>query len=453
MSNITTTTKDLLVATSYRQILKMALPISLAMLVPQINFVTNNIFLSQLGETALGAAGITGVFYLVFALAGNGLNNGLQALMARRAGEQRPDEIGKLFGQAVWIALLFAAAGMFITYLFAATFLQQVLHSEMLKKEAIHFLQIRVLGLPFLFLFQLGNAFLVGSNNSRLLKYAFIVETIINILLDYLFIFGHYGFPALGFNGAAVASVIAEASAAIIIFSIIYYKKFHHRFGLFKFMRFNASLAGLIFKQSAPLVMQFLLSIIAWLLFYILIENTGERPLAISTTMRNVFGVLGAVTWAFASTSNAMVSNIIGQGLNDKVESLIIKIMRLSLLFTFFVCLLLNVFPTTFIHLFSESNVFAADAVPVIRTVSAGALLMAMATVWLNAVTATGNTRFNLLIELVAITLYTIYVVLVIAKWRLGLVWAWGSELLYWSSLLSLSYFYIRSGKWKGKKI
>jgi putative MATE family efflux protein len=452
MTNITIN-KDLLLATSNRQILKMALPISLAMLVPQINFVTNNIFLSQLGETALGAAGITGVFYLVFALAGNGLNNGLQALMARRAGEQKPDEIGKLFGQAVWIALLFAAMGILITYLFASSFLQQALQSDFVKKEATQFLQIRVMGLPFLFLFQLGNAFLVGTNNSNLLKYAFIAETVINILFDYLFIFGHYGFPALGFNGAAVASVIAEAIAAGIVFAIIYYKKFQQRFSLFKHMRFNAPLAGLIFKQSAPLVMQFLLSIIAWLLFYILIENTGERPLAISTTMRNVFGVLGAVTWSFASTSNAMVSNIIGQGLNDKVEALIIKIMRLSVLFTFFVCLLLNTFPSAFIHWFSESNVFAADAVPVIRVVSFGALLMAMATVWLNAVTATGNTRFNLLIELVAITLYTIYVVLVIAKWRLGLVWAWGSELLYWSSLLSMSYFYIRSGKWKGKTV
>ncbi|HRE39592.1 MAG TPA: hypothetical protein PK092_14190, partial [Chitinophagaceae bacterium] len=59
-----------------RQILKIALPISLALLVPQINFVTNNIFLGGLGENELGTAGITGVFYLIFALIGNGLNSG-----------------------------------------------------------------------------------------------------------------------------------------------------------------------------------------------------------------------------------------------------------------------------------------------------------------------------------------------------------------------------------------
>ncbi len=85
------------VVVSNKQILRIALPISVAILVPQINFITNNIFLGGLNEESLAAAGITGVFYLVFAVIGNGLNNGLQALIARRAGENRIDEIGKKF--------------------------------------------------------------------------------------------------------------------------------------------------------------------------------------------------------------------------------------------------------------------------------------------------------------------------------------------------------------------
>ncbi|MBK8951669.1 MAG: hypothetical protein IPM85_04425 [Chitinophagaceae bacterium] len=58
---------------------------------------------------------------------------------------------------------------------------------------------------------------------------------------------------------------------------------------LFSHFSFNKELATLYFKQSFPLVLQYLLSIVAWLQFYILIENTGERPLAISNVMRNVF--------------------------------------------------------------------------------------------------------------------------------------------------------------------
>jgi Na+-driven multidrug efflux pump len=91
-----TTYPSLQLSNSRRQILRMALPISLAILIPQLNFVINNIFLGHYlnDSLAFAVAGITGVYYLIFAAIGYGLNNGLQTLIARRAGENRPEEIG-----------------------------------------------------------------------------------------------------------------------------------------------------------------------------------------------------------------------------------------------------------------------------------------------------------------------------------------------------------------------
>ncbi|MBK8951668.1 MAG: polysaccharide biosynthesis C-terminal domain-containing protein [Chitinophagaceae bacterium] len=212
------------------------MPITLAMFVPQINFFTNNYFISGLGERELGTAGITGVFYLIFALIGTGLNNGLQGLIARRAGQQNVDAIGQVFGQAARIALLYAAAGMIIIYTLAPFFLSVALKSPEVTKEAIGFLQIRVIGLPFLYMFQLGNAFLIGSNNSRYMKVAFIVQALVNIVLDYGLIYGNLGLPAIGFNGAAIASVIAEITAFIIVYCFIWQKKLHVRFFIQPFL-------------------------------------------------------------------------------------------------------------------------------------------------------------------------------------------------------------------------
>jgi putative MATE family efflux protein len=441
------------VAITNRQILKIALPISLAMLVPQINFVINNIFLGRLGETELGTAGITGVFYLIFALVGNGLNSGIQGLLSRRAGENRPAEIGKLFTQGIWISLFFAAAGILLTYLFASYFLSYSLHSDTVHQEAIAFLKIRVWGVPFLYLFQICNALLVGTNSSRYMKYGFWIQAGLNIFLDYALIFGHFGFPELGFNGAAWASLIAEIAGMLVVLGIIFYKRFHHRFSLFHHWKFNKPLAGLIFKQSSPLVAQWLLSIFSWLLFYIFIEHLGERPLAISNTMRNIFGLFGIFVWAFASTTNAMVSNIIGQGKKDQVVLLIKKIMWLSISFTFLLCLLINIFPHLFLSVYGRDKGFVEEAIPVIRMVTGGMMIMSFATVWLNAVTGTANTRINLAIEIVAIALYSVYVYVVLKVLQLGLIWAWASEMLYWGVLFILSFLYIRSGKWKQKVI
>ncbi|TBR18152.1 MAG: MATE family efflux transporter [Chitinophagaceae bacterium] len=446
-----TTPSNLQVEISNRQILKIALPITLALLVPQINFLTNNVFLGWLGETELGAAGITGVYYLVMALIGNGLSSGMQAIISRRAGENRIEEIGATFSQTIRIALLFAAATIILTYLIAPPLLSSVLQSTQVEKEAISFIKIRIWGIPFLYLFQLGNGFLIGTNNSRYLKYAFMTEALLNILLDYVLIFGKWGFPTLGFDGAAYASVAAEIVAVIILAIVIFYKKFDAQFFLLNRIRYNVALTKLILKQSVPLILQWGISILAWLYFYILIENTGERPLAISNTMRNIFGLVGIFCWAFASTTNTMVSNIIGQGKKDKVIFLVKKIRLLSFSFTTLLCLLINLFPQLFLLVYDQQPDFIVAAVPVIRMVSVGILCMSIATVWLNAVTGTGNSKMNLFIEIVAIIIYCFYIYLVINVWQLSLVWAWSSELLYWGILLILSFLYMKSGKWKKK--
>ena len=76
---------DLRLDTGYRQIRWMALPISLAMIVPQINSYNQQYLSEWVGEMELASAGITGVYYLIFAVIGSRLNNGLQSLIARRA--------------------------------------------------------------------------------------------------------------------------------------------------------------------------------------------------------------------------------------------------------------------------------------------------------------------------------------------------------------------------------
>ena len=78
------------------------------------------------------------------------------------------------------------------------------------------------------------NALLVGTNNSRYLVSGTLAETVANILFDYLFIFGHFGFPKMGLNGAAVASIIAEFTGMFVIFIVIHFKGITKQFSLFK---------------------------------------------------------------------------------------------------------------------------------------------------------------------------------------------------------------------------
>jgi putative MATE family efflux protein len=439
--------------TSNRQILAIALPISASILVPQINFITNNIFLGGLGEVPLAVAGITGVYYLMFAVVGNGLNNGLQALISRRAGEDRVGEIGELFSQGVFIALTFSALAILFHFILTPMLLKMALADQQKYEMAVSFLRIRVWGLPFLYLYQMRNALLVGTNNSQYLIIGTLAETIANIALDYGLIYGHFNLPKMGFNGAALASVAAEATGLLVVFAVIYLKGIGRELQLHKHWHLNWQNTKLILVQSSPLVLQFGISIASWEYFYILIEHYGTRDLAVSNAMRNVFGLFGCFAWAFAATSNTMVSNIIGQHKKSEVIPLVWKITRLSLMFVLVPCLLVNIFPHAFLAVFGQDEAFIQYAIPVLRVVSTALLLMSFGTVWLNAITGTGNTKVNLGIEIITIVLYLVYITLVLHKWHLPITWAWGSEWLYWISTFGLAFGYMLSGRWKKKEI
>ncbi len=436
-----------------KQVLSIALPITASIIVPQINFIINNIFLGGLGQRALALAGITGVYYLIFAVVGQGLNNGLQALISRRAGENRVDAIGSLFAQGVRISLVFAIIGILVTWFIAPVILGWALHDAESVKISTGFLHIRILGLPFLYVYQMRNALLVGTNQSRYLIIGTATEAVVNVFFDYSLIYGHFGFPNMGFNGAAWSSIIAEFAGLVVIFVVIRLNGITRQLELFKNWAFNAANTKLILVQSYPLILQFTISLISWEFFYILIEHHGHQALAISNSMRNIFGFFGCFTWAFAATANTMVSNVIGQGLQHKVMELVNRIMAWSLGFAVSVCILLNIFPHTFLSIYGQGEDFIAAAIPVLRVVSTALVVMSVSVVWMNAVTGTGNSKMNLFSETAAITLYCIYVYVTLEKMNLSVTWGWLSEWIYWATILVPSFWYMRSGRWKDRVI
>jgi len=451
--NTVAETPDLRVKVSNSQILKIALPITAAMFIPNINFITNNIFLGGLGQKELAVAGITGVYYLIFALIGQGLNNGLQSLISRRAGENKVDDIGKLFINGILVAIVIAFIGIVTTYTITPYIFRLALRSEENVEMAVDFLNIRIWGLVFLYIYQMRNALLVGISQTKLLFIAALAEAITNIVFDYGLIYGKLGMPNLGFNGAAYASIIAEFVGMIIIFLVIHIKGIGKQFSLFHHLSFSKTHFFHILKVSSPLMLQFAVSLISWEFFYILIEHHGDQQLAISNAMRNVFGFFGCFSWAFAAASNAMVSNVIGQGLHDKVPELIRKIMKLSLMLALIICIIINIIPAQFLSIYGQEESFITNGIPVLRIISLALVFMSVSVVWLNAVVGTGSTKITLAIEVFAIIFYCIYVYLVLEVFNLPITIGWMSELIYWTCLLVPSFFYIRSGKWRSRKI
>ncbi len=444
---------DLQLKTSYTQILKLALPICASLLVPQINFITNLIFLGGLGEQVLAIAGITGVYYLIFSVIGHGLNSGLQTLISRRAGENDPEKIGVLFQQGVLIALAISAIAIFFTLAISPSIFSLLMVDAERLEMTNNFLSVRVWGLPFLLLYQLRNALLVGINKSNLLILGTAVETVVNIIFDYGFIYGNLGLPNLGYMGAAYASILAEFSGLAIIMVLINTPSIKNKVNLSFTWIPKKEIIVQILSVSSPLILQFIISVVAWEFFYLAMEHYGKRELAISSLMRTIFGFFGCFTWAFASAATAMISNVIGQGKKEEVIPLTWKITKLSLGFAFIMFVLLNIFPQTFFAIFGQDESFLQEAIPVVRMVSSALLFMAVGGIWVNAVVGTANTRITLLSEAIAIVFYCSFVYFAAEIYHLPVYIVWMSEWVYWSSLFLVSFVYLKKGNWRKKHI
>ncbi|MBS0027419.1 MATE family efflux transporter [Chitinophaga sp. 22321] len=436
-----------------RQIIKIAGPICLALIIPQINHITNTAFLGRLGEFELAANGIAGIYYLVMYMIAYGLNNGMQVLIARRAGQKQYAGIGQLFSNGIQVGIFFSLLAILLTLLAAPWFFSKSLHDHHIYAAAVSFIRIRIWGLPLLMALNMANAFYIGSGHSRVLAVTSLFQEMMNIFFDYTLIFGKLGFPALGLNGAATASVIAEATGCGVAFSMLFIKRYHLEYSLFGYLRLNWGIVKNILNVSAPLIVQFLFSIGSWFVFFIFIEHLGERPLAVSNMLRSIFGFFGIFTWALAAACNTMVSNVIGQDRSELVFTAIRKIVLISVACSATVCILVNLFPYTLLHIYTNNADLIAASIPSIRIISLSTILMAVAAVVMSGVIGTGNTRMNLITEIIAVIGYLLYCDIVIERMRSELQWAWGADFIYWVLIFSISYWYLLSGRWKGKEI
>jgi MATE family multidrug resistance protein len=438
---------------SNRQILKLALPISLSLLIPQVSFMANAVFLGKLGQMQLVVNGLCSIFYLLLTFIGFGLSNGIMVLLSRRAGEGDNEGLAKTLTNGLFLAAFCSLGLMMFSFWIVPYLFGFSLKDDTVFYGTIDFLYLRIWGLPFLMLTQLINAFYIATNRSRLLIYGALLANIVNIGLDYCLIFGKFGFPDLGLKGAAVASIVAEVVYFLVMYGLFFAKKLYEKYPVIRYLHFDVSISKQTLKVAIPLTVQYIFSIGGWQIFYFYVEHLGVTELAVSHILRSVLGIVSIGTWALASTCNTMVSNIIGQGKTAHIKPLVKKILKLSFGYAFLISAFLLLFPHAFLGTYSNDASVIDMGMSSLRVLAISSLVMSLATICFNAVVGTGNTMINLSIEVFCVCMYIVYITIVVERMRAPLYMAWASEFVYWTCLLLTSGGYLLSGKWKGKSI
>jgi Na+-driven multidrug efflux pump len=275
---------------------------------------------------------------------------------------------------------------------------------------------------------------------------------VVNIVLDYCLIFGNFGFPQLGIGGAALASLCAEISAFIFFTTYSYITLRKREFGIFKAYRLESELMGRILKLSTPTMVQKLFSFGVWFIFFVMIEKMGETATGISSITRSIYLILIIPCFAFSTTTNTLVSKIIGEGRSDMVFPTIRKILKNCLLCTIPIVTLASIFPVQIASIFTDDMEFAHLVVPSILVVCSGTILQGIGNAYFEAVSGTGNTSAALYLETGILVVYVLYIMAMThLTTRVELVWT--AELLYGALLGIVCYLYMKFANWNKKRI
>ncbi len=438
---------------TYNRIWGIAYPIILGSIAQNLINFTDTAFLGRVGEIALGAGAIGGLFYLAVIMLGFGFGTGSQIIIARRLGEGRLKDIGVVFVHTVTFLVLLAILVFAILRYGSVYILEFAINSPEIYNGSIDFLQIRAFGIFFAFVNMSFRAYYVGIAKTKVITYTTIVLAIVNIILDYLLIFGNMGMPEMGIRGAALASVIAEVSAMLyFVFYTLLVNKYK-QYELFNFRTLSILTLRRIFKVSFPMMIQQFVSLSVWFVFFILVEKIGEMALAVSNIVRSVYVIIMIPIWGFSTATNTLVSYLIGMKNHDRVWSLISKVVLMSFVSVLVLASGLMLFPETVMEIYTNQPELIAMGVPALYIISGGALSMAIGFVIFNGVSGTGNTGTSLVMELVVLAIYIFYTYLVIIVFNGGLLWAWTAEMIYGTLLAVISVVYLKSGVWRKTNI
>jgi len=195
-------------------------------------------------------------------------------------------------------------------------------------------------------------------------------------------------------------------------------------------------------------MLQNFLSLTVWFAFFLLVEKLGEQSLAISNIIRSVYIVLMIPIWGFASAANSMVSYLIGLRRQDQIFVLIKRILFMATGGVLLIVLISLISPQAIISIYTNDAELIQKTIPVLFVINFSAIALSFGFVLFNSVLGTGKTNISFFIEMIVLSIYILYVYLLVHFFDVSVVEVWTAELVYGVMMSTLSYLYLRKGKW-----
>ncbi len=264
-----------------REVLAVAYPLILSQMSYTVQTFVDRVFLTWYSPEAMAGA-VTGAIS-TWAVIGLFLATGeyLTTFVAQYLGARRDERIGAAMWQGIYFAL---GAGVVVAALawLAPVYFDRTGHPPGVRDAEVTFAVILLRSAAAPILMATLASFFAGRGETHVILRVNVLATAVTVVLDYLWIFGHGGFPRWGVAGAAWATVVSQVVGALVYLGLILRRPHRERFRTLEAWRLEPRLLGRLLRFGLPAGLQFSLEIFAFSLFLVIVGRIGTAALAAS---------------------------------------------------------------------------------------------------------------------------------------------------------------------------
>jgi len=439
--------------TETKVLMTIALPMIVSQASDTVMLFADRLFLSYLGKSYIAASMSGGLTHFVFTSFFIGIVGYVNAIVAQYYGSGQKNQCASSTAQAMYLSLLcFPVLLAIIPPI--KYFFQFVGHSsEQILLEFSYF-RILMMGAVFTVMRNGLNGFFIGTGRTRVVMIANITGMIVNIPLNYIFIFGKFGFPAMGIEGAALGTICGSLTGLLLLALIYFSKKFHSEYKTRSRLRFSRNLMGRLLRFGFPAGTEMLLNVMAFNIFLQFMHSYGEDVAAAVTITFNWDLVAFVPMIGFSVATTARVGQHIGAGRLEEAKKTTFLALKFAYiyagvmmcLFIFATSSLISVFTSGFAG--NEGEVLSYARV-MLRLASLYTLADASQLVLAGALRGAGDTKWVMWISVVLHWILALSSFFLIRYRILSPVGMWLFFIGFVISLGICMFLRFRSEKWK----
>ncbi|MCX7614213.1 MAG: MATE family efflux transporter [Clostridiales bacterium] len=293
---------------------------------------SDNVLIGAYNETSLSGVALVNQVQYMLQMITMGVGSGMIILAARYWGKKECEPIQKITSIGMRICIIFALCLWVIAFFFPHWCLSLFTNEEAVIAEGVKYLQIICFSYIF---FAITNTLLYTLRSVETVRIGFYISTstlIINICLNYILIYGHFGAPRLGIRGSAIATLIARIIEFMIMMIYIKYfdKKIKFRLNVFKTI--DRDLLKNFIKYGLPVVLSHAFWGIAIGVQIAILGRLGESVISANSIATTIFQILSVFTYGSASATAVLISKTIGEGKLKTVKEYAITLQFLYLI-------------------------------------------------------------------------------------------------------------------------